>query len=146
MTKVRVGIIGTGTIAQSHATALKEYPGGEIVSVFDVLGDRAQAYSEKWGVPKVAKTLDDLLADKEIDAVIVCTPPFAHMEPTIKALEAGKHVLCEKPFALKLAEAEKMVTTAERTGKYLAVASARLRSGAAARKAHELQEIGRAHV
>ena len=55
-------IIGTGTIAQSHATALKDYPGGEIVSVFDVLGDRADAYASKWGIPNVARSLDDLLA------------------------------------------------------------------------------------
>jgi predicted dehydrogenase len=140
--RVRVGLIGTGTIAQSHATALKDYPGGEIVSVFDVLGDRAEAYSQKWGVPKVAKTIDELLADKEIDAVIVCTPPFAHMEPTIKALEAGKHVLCEKPFALDPNEAERMVRTAERTGKFLACASARNRTSAAQRKAHAMMESG----
>ena len=122
--------------------SLSQHAPANVLAVFDVLGDRAQAFAQQWSIPSVATNLDQVLERKDIDAVIVSTPPFAHMEPTIKALDAGKHVLCEKPFALKLAEAERMVTTAERTGKYLAVASARLRSGAAARKAHELQASG----
>jgi predicted dehydrogenase len=140
--KVRLGIIGTGTIAQSHATALKDYPGGEIVAVFDVLGDRADAFAQKWSVPNVARSLDDLLARKDVDAVVVCTPPFAHAEPTIKALEAGKHVLCEKPFALDPKEAERMVQTAERVGRFLACASGRNRCNLAQRRAHEMMERG----
>jgi len=140
--KVRVGIIGTGTIAQSHATALKDYPGGEIVSVFDVLGDRADAYAQKWAVPNVARSIDEMLANKDVDAVIVCTPPFAHAEPTITALQAGKHVLCEKPFALDPKEAERMVETAERAGRFLACASARNRCDLAQRRAHEMMEQG----
>lgn len=142
MTKLRVGIIGTGTIANQHATSLKGYAGGEIVVVFDVLGDRARAYAEKWGIPHVADSLDDLVHRDDIDAVIVCTPPFAHAEPTIKALEAGKHVLCEKPFALDPAEAERMARTAERTGKFLSCASGRLRCSAAQRTARQKVDSG----
>jgi predicted dehydrogenase len=90
----------------------------------------------------VAKSVDEVLSDRAVDAVIVATPPYAHMEPTIAALEAGKHVLCEKPFALDPSEAERMTETAERTGKYLAVASARLRCGAAMRRAQQLAASG----
>ena len=140
--RLGVAIIGTGHIAGSHMRSLSQHKPADVLAVFDVLGDRAQAFSEQWSIPTVATDLSQVLERKDVDAVIVSTPPFAHMEPTIKALEAGKHVLCEKPFALKLAEAEKMVATADRTGKYLAVASARLRSGAAARRAHELQASG----
>jgi predicted dehydrogenase len=140
--KTRIGVIGTGTIANVHATGLKGYPGGEIVAVFDVLGDRARAYAEKWDVPFVAGSLEELVKRDDVDAVIVCTPPFAHLEPTIKALEAGKHVLCEKPFALDPAEAERMVRTSEAVGRFLACASARNRVSAAQRKAHEMMQSG----
>jgi predicted dehydrogenase len=90
----------------------------------------------------VAKSLDEVLSRRDVDAAIVATPPFAHMEPTIAALEAGKHVLCEKPFALDPDEALRMTETAERTGRYLAVASARLRCGAAVRRAQQLASTG----
>ena len=140
--KLGVAIIGTGHIAGSHMRSLSQHKPANVLAVFDVLGDRAQAFAQQWGIPSVATDIGQVLERKDVDAVIVSTPPFAHMEPTVAALEAGKHVLCEKPFALDPAEAEKMVQTAERTGKYLAVASARLRSGAAARKAHELQASG----
>ena len=140
--RLGIAIIGTGHIAGSHMRSLSQHAPANVLAVFDVLGDRAQAFAEQWSIPSVATDLDQVLERKDVDAVIVSTPPFAHMEPTVKALEAGKHVLCEKPFALDPSEAEKMTETAERTGKSLAVASARLRSGAAARKAHELQASG----
>ena len=126
--QIGIGIIGTGTIAQEHLRALQGAARGKAVAVFDVLGDRAEATARQFDIPAVAASLDDLLGRREVDAVIVCTPPFAHAEPTITALEAGKHVLCEKPFALDPAEAERMVGTAERAGKFLACASARNRA------------------
>jgi predicted dehydrogenase len=140
--RLGVAIIGTGHIANSHMRSLSHHQPANVVAVFDVLGERAQAFAQQWNIPNVATDLSQVLERKDVDAVIVSTPPFAHMEPTIAALEAGKHVLCEKPFALDPSEAEKMTEIAEKTGKFLSVASARLRSGAAARKAHELQASG----
>ncbi|HVG95707.1 MAG TPA: Gfo/Idh/MocA family oxidoreductase [Chloroflexota bacterium] len=137
-----VAIVGTGTIANQHARSLVNHAPARMVSVFDVLGDRAQEFSARWKIPGVAQSIDDVLSNPEVDAVIVATPPFAHMEPTIAALEAGKHVLCEKPFALDPNEAERMTETAERTGRSLAVASARLRCGAAMRRAQQLASSG----
>src|SRR5215469_17619124 len=125
--KIRVGVIGTGVIAQWHLRSLSGSERGKPVAVFDVLADRAEATAREFGIPYVAKSVDDLIARPEVDAVIVCTPPFAHAEPTIKALQAGKHVLCEKPFALDPREAEEMVVAAERAGKYLACGSGRQR-------------------
>jgi predicted dehydrogenase len=138
-----VAIVGTGTIANQHARALSRHTPARMVAVFDVLGDRAEEFAAKWQIPNVAKSLDEVLSRKDVDAAIVATPPFAHMEPTVAALEAGKHVLCEKPFALDPDEALRMTETAERTGKYLAVASARLRCGAAMRRAQQLAASGR---
>ncbi len=137
-----IGIVGTGHIANSHMRSLAQHAPARVVAVFDVLGDRARAFASQWNIPNVAESLDDLLKRGDVDAVIVSTPPFAHMEPTIAALEAGKHVLCEKPFALDPNEAERMTQTAERVGKYLAVCSARRRCGAAMRRAHELASSG----
>jgi predicted dehydrogenase len=137
-----VAIVGTGTIANQHARSLSRHAPARMVAVYDVLGDRAQEFAARWQVPHVTKSLEDVVRRDDVDAAIVATPPFAHMEPTIALLEGGKHVLCEKPFALDPSEAQKMTETAERTEKYLAVASARLRCGAAMRRAQHLAATG----
>ncbi len=141
--KLGVAIIGTGTIANSrHMRALSQHPAANVVAVYDVLGDRAQEFATKWNIPVAASDLGQVLENKDVDAVIVSTPPFAHMEPTLKALEAGKHVLCEKPFALDPQEAERMTKAAEKAGKHLAVCSADTRCDASMRRAHELASNG----
>jgi predicted dehydrogenase len=137
-----IGIIGTGRIANSHLRALSQHAPARTVAVYDVLPERAQAFAQEYGIPNVAPSLDDLLARKDVDAVIVSTPPFAHAQPTIAALNAGKHVLCEKPFSLIPAEAERMVEAAERSGRFLAVCSARYRHSAGAKLAHQLAVNG----
>ena len=138
-----IAIIGTGRIAHSHMRALGNQPAGRAVAVYDVLPDRARAFAAEFGIPDVAAGLEELLARRDVDAVIVATPPFAHAQPTIAALEAGKHVLCEKPFSLVPAEAERMAATAERVGRFLAVCSSRYRFAPGARMAHELVAEGK---
>ena len=140
--QVGIGIIGTGTIAQAHLQSLRGFGKARVAAVYDVLPERAQATATQAGIPYVATSLEDLLSRSDVDAVIVCTPPFAHAQPTIAALESGKHVLCEKPFALDPAEAEKMVRTSERVGRFLACCSARNRYTVAQLRAHELLEKG----
>ena len=140
--QLRLAIIGTGHIANSHMRALARHAPARVVTVYDVLGAVAEAFAQRWDIPDVAADLGEVMKRKDVDAVIVSTPPFAHLEPTVAALEAGKHVLCEKPFALDPAEAERMTRTAARTGTYLAVCSARQRCTAAARRAHELSAAG----
>jgi predicted dehydrogenase len=140
--RLGVAIIGTGTIANAHMRSLEHHAPARVVGVYDVLHDRAEAFAKKWNIEVVASDLDKILHRSDVDAVIVSTPPFAHMGPTIAALEAGKHVLCEKPFAFDPAEAVKMTEASERTGKHLAVASARQRCWAASRKAQELASSG----
>lgn len=140
--QVGIGIIGTGTIAQAHLRLLNGFDKARVVGVYDVLKDRAEETAARAGIPHVAATLEDLLALPGLDAVIVCTPPFAHAQPTIAALESGKHVLCEKPFALDPAEAERMVEAADKSGKFLACCSARNRYTAGQQRAHALLERG----
>src|SRR5512143_3038810 len=140
--QVGIGIVGTGTIAQSHLQSLQAVPTGKAVVVFDVIAERAEATAKRFGVPNIATSLDQVLERDDVDGVIVATPPFAHAAPTIAALKAGKHVLCEKPFALDVAEAEDMVATAERTGMYLACCSARNRLTPQETRAHHMIEKG----
>ena len=140
--KLGIAVVGTGHIANSHMRSLSQHQAADVVAVFDVVGELAQSFASRWNISSAVGSLEELVGRPDVDAVIVSTPPFAHLGPTIAALEAGKHVLCEKPFALDPGEAERMTRTAERTGKYLAVCSARRRCGAAMRRAHELGASG----
>ena len=102
---VRVGIIGCGKIAQvRHIPEYEANPNAEVVALYDVDHDRACELAEHHGATAY-NSLDDLLDDPDIDAVSVCTSNATHAEATIKALRAGKHVLCEKPMAITRAAA-----------------------------------------
>ncbi|HIS59714.1 MAG TPA: Gfo/Idh/MocA family oxidoreductase [Candidatus Faecousia faecipullorum] len=116
-----IGIIGCGKIAQvRHIPEYLENPNAEIRGYFDLNLQRAQELAEKFG-GKAFASVEELLSDPSIDAVSVCVANFAHAEMTIKALEAGKHVLCEKPMAVTLAECEAMVAAAKKAGKHLMI-------------------------
>ncbi len=120
---IRWGLAGTGDIANKRvAPALASEPRSRLIAVADIRLERAQALAERFGAEKVYSSLDDLLADDEIDALYLATPIFLHAPQTIQALRAGKHVLVEKPMALTLAEGEEMVATANEMGCTLGVA------------------------
>jgi len=122
--KIRVGIIGCGGIAKGkHMPSLFKVPGVEMVAFCDIIPERAEEAKAKYGTPD-AKTYTDykkLLEDKSIEVVHVCTPNRHHSYMTVDALEAGKHVMCEKPMATTYADALKMVEASERTGKKLSI-------------------------
>jgi predicted dehydrogenase len=118
---VRVGIIGAGGIAQAHARHLQTIDDVELRAVCDVREEAAEDIARKFDVPKTFPHYKDLLREKHIDAVSVCTPNYFHAEPTIAALKAGKHVIVEKPMAMNVAEAEAMVKAAEKARKVLVV-------------------------
>jgi predicted dehydrogenase len=102
---VRVGIIGTGGISRAHAMAYQRLPEDvEIVAVADIMPERAERAAKDWGVARWFSDVRDLLAE-DLDAVSVCTFNQAHREPTVAALEAGKHVLLEKPMSASLDDA-----------------------------------------
>lgn len=119
---IGIGIIGTGGIARAHAQAyLDMHPEVRLVAVADIDAAKARDAAAQWGVEQVFDDPRDLLALDAIDAVSVCTPTCAHSAPTIAALDAGKHVLVEKPMAATTAEARQMVAAAEQSGKLLMV-------------------------
>ena len=107
---LRVGIIGTGGIAQgAHIPGYQNAEGVELFAACDVIEERARAMAEKFDIPHVFTDYNQMLQLPELDVVSVCTPPFAHKDAAIAALQAGKHVLCEKPMALDSTEARAMV-------------------------------------
>jgi predicted dehydrogenase len=124
MAKLKVGIIGCGGIANGkHMPNLKKLNEVEMVAFCDILGEKAQEAAEKYGAEdaKVYTDYKELLKDASIDTVHVCTPNRSHSFITVDALEAGKHVMCEKPMAINYAEAKTMLDAAQRTGKKLTI-------------------------
>ena len=120
--KVRVGVIGAGAIASHvHIPAFQSIPGVEVVAVADPKEGRAAEVARQHGIAHAFQDYRDLLAIGGLDVVSVCSPNAFHAEHSIAALEAGAHVLCEKPMALSTAEAMAMVEAAQRTGKLLMV-------------------------
>lgn len=111
----KVGIVGCGNISDIYLQNGKEFVPFDIVACADLLLDRAQAKAEKYGLSK-AYSLDDIMADPEVEIIINLTIPAAHGEVALKALEAGKHVYNEKPLAVKREDAKKMLELAASKG------------------------------
>ena len=118
---INIGILGCGKIAQvRHIPEYAENPDVKLAAFFSPNGARAQEQADKYG-GKVYDTAEALLADPDIDAVSICAANYAHAELSIQALNAGKHVLCEKPMATTLADCEAMVECAKKNGKFLMI-------------------------
>src|SRR5215831_8111216 len=122
--KVRIGVIGTGGIANgAHLPGYSQIPDEcEIFALCDIDPAALNRTAEKY--PHVKHKFEDyrkLLEMPEIDGVSVCTPNYVHHQPTVDALKAGKHVLCEKPIAMNAKEGAEMVATARKAGKILQI-------------------------
>ena len=120
--KIRVGIIGAGGISRMHLEGYHKCPNVEVIATCDIDPKRAKAQSEEFKIPHWFDSAGKLLRLKEIDAVSICTPNFDHKRSTIRALRAGKHVLCEKPMAMNAREAQQMVDAARKTRRKLQIA------------------------
>ena len=121
---IKVGIIGCGGIANGkHMPSLKKVADCEMVAFCDIVPERAERAAKEFGTPdaKVYTDYKELLRDPEIEVVHVCTPNRSHSFITVDALEAGKHVMCEKPMAINVEEAKKMLDAKKRTGKKLTI-------------------------
>ncbi len=121
---IKVGIIGCGGIANGkHMPSLKKVKNCEMVAFCDIVIEKAEKAAKDFGTPdaKVFADYKDLLAIEDIDVIHVCTPNRSHSFITVDALEAGKHVMCEKPMAINSAEALKMIEASKRTGKKLSI-------------------------
>ena len=115
---VRWGILGAGTIAHRFAASLAHEPGSRLVAISGRTPAHVQAFADEFGVPATSAYLshEDLLADPEVDAVYLSLPHNLHHEWAVRALRAGKAVLCEKPAAMTAAEAADIAAVAHETG------------------------------
>jgi phthalate 4,5-cis-dihydrodiol dehydrogenase len=116
-----IGIIGTGRISGAHAVAARAVAGVELAGCADVDPERRARFTDRHGGAGYA-SYEELLARPEVEAVVVALPHFLHCDVTIAALQAGKHVLLEKPMAMTVAECDAMIAAAENTGRTLMVA------------------------
>jgi myo-inositol 2-dehydrogenase/D-chiro-inositol 1-dehydrogenase len=119
--EIGVVVAGCGGIARSHARSINNLPGTRIVAAVDIDKGRAQSFAETFNAELAATELASVLHREDVDAVIVATANDLHAKLTIQALEAGKHVMVQKPMALTLAEADAMIAAADRSGKQLMV-------------------------
>jgi predicted dehydrogenase len=139
---IKIGIIGAGAIARHrHLPETRDNPFAEVGAVCDVVRERAEEMTVKYG-GKAYTDYQEMLADEDIDAVIVAATNTTHAKMTIAALEAGKHVLCEKPMATTLEDAQAMMDAAERAGMKLMIAQNQ-RLEDANKKAKEILQSGK---
>jgi predicted dehydrogenase len=116
MRTIKTGIIGTGFIGPAHIEALRRSPNIEVVALADVDADTARTKAEMFGVPQHFGDYRRLLALEDMEAVHICTPNNLHYRMARQALEAGKHVICEKPLATVTSEARELVELAAKKG------------------------------
>ena len=122
--KLKIGIIGTGWIAESHIESYKLMPDVEIVAAADLIDGKAEKFMKRYGVEGVRfyKSHKEMIDNEpELDAVSVCTYNTQHAEPTIYALEHGVNVLLEKPFTVTLDEAVEVIRAEKKSGKLLSI-------------------------
>ena len=119
---VKWGILSTADINRKVIPGAKASPKVELVAVASRTQDRADAYAREWGIERAYGSYDALLGDPEIEAVYISLPNTLHCEWSIRSVEAGKHVLCEKPMSRAPAEVEAAFDAAERAGRFLSEA------------------------
>jgi UDP-N-acetyl-2-amino-2-deoxyglucuronate dehydrogenase len=111
------GFVGCGMIAEFHTKAINEIPGARVVAAFDMFKPSAEKIAKMAGTDcKVYDDIDAMLADPRVDVVCVCTPSGAHMEPAVRAANAGKHVVVEKPLEITLPRCDAIIGACEASG------------------------------
>jgi len=117
LTEVSVGVVGTGGFAnQVHLPGYHLHPKAKIVGVCDIIADRAKWSAERYGAAIVTEDYNELVTSSEVDAIDIVTPNVVHVPAALAAIKAGKHVICEKPLAMNLVEAQELIDAAKVTG------------------------------
>jgi D-xylose 1-dehydrogenase (NADP+, D-xylono-1,5-lactone-forming) len=119
---VRWGIVSTAHINRRVIPMIHASRRGKLVAVASRDLEKGKAYAAGWNIPRTFGSYEEMLSSDEIDAVYISLPNHLHCEWSVRAMQAGKHVLCEKPFAISVEEAEKMIRTRDETGTILAEA------------------------
>src|SRR3954465_2509450 len=116
MSKVRVGLVGSGFVSTIHAESLKRVAGAEMVAVASPTADHADKFAKKHGIARSFKDFSKFIAVEEMDVIVLGCPNHLHCEYTEAAAKAGKHVICEKPLARNLQEADRMIAACKKAG------------------------------
>jgi predicted dehydrogenase len=116
---IRIAIAGCGSVSRHYLNDLQTSQHAQVVAVCDMFEERARERAEEFGVPRVFTDVDEMLSQCEFDMLINLTSMQQHYPINLKALQAGKHVLCEKPFATSLEEGRTLIETAKQRGVYL---------------------------
>lgn len=136
------GLIGASTIAKEWVIGAIRATGGEVVSVMSTSAERGQAYAEAQGIAKAVTSLEEIVNDPNVDAVYISTTNELHRDQALAAARAGKHILCEKPLAMSLADAHAMVQAAKDAGVVMAT-NHHLRNAATHRAMRDAIKAGR---
>ena len=139
MEKIRVAIVGCGGVHNTHARVLKSLDTAELVAVCDNVPARAEASSERYRTGIMS--FEDILADKSINSVHICTPHYLHAPMAVRAMEAGKMVLLEKPLSINMEEAGEVLAVSKRTNAHFGV-SFQNRYRPVIRKLYEMMRNG----
>lgn len=100
MARIRVGLVGCGFVSELHMYAFRRVYGVDVeVAAVAARGDKVVAFAQHHNIPRVYRSFAELIADGELDVIDICTPPNLHAEMIVASMQAGKHVICEKPFA-----------------------------------------------
>jgi len=149
MQNLRIGIIGAGGAATNrHLPALKKISGVETSVIWSRDPDKATAVAAQFGIPATADSWQEITNSSELDAVIIATPPVLHLSATLRALDAGKHVLCQARMARNLGEAQQMLSAARKSDLVTALYPPRpgLKGDRVMQRLlHEEQFVGRVH-
>ena len=119
--RYRVGIVGCGHISRTHMHAYRTVFATDVVTAAEVVEDRRQAFSEEYRIATLYNDYREMLDNEDLDIISVCTLADSHCEITVAAAERGIHVLCEKPMALDLEEADRMIDACKQAGVKLAI-------------------------
>ncbi len=140
--KIGVGLIGTGFARSAQAPAFRVCEGAELVAVCSGQYENATAVAEEFDIPHACESYEQLLALEEVTLVVVSTPPFLHHPITLAAIDAGKHVICEKPMAMNAGQAREMAERAASRPNQLAIIDHELRFNPTWRRMKELVDGG----
>lgn len=145
---VRLGLVGTGRIGQLHVETLLKSQIGELVAVTDLHLDAARDCAERFGVPKVAHDVSDLLHNYDIQGLVICSSTNTHANYCLAAANAGKHIFCEKPIDADLARIDAVIHEVERTGVKMMVGFNRRFDPSHRRIKHSIEQgkIGTPHL
>src|SRR3989442_7457108 len=118
---MKIGFVGLGWASRAfHVPALQGIPGAELVGGTDVSAEQRESFTSQTGVPSY-ESFDALVEQSRPEAIVIATPPDSHAALCVRALEAGAHVICEKPFVSNVEEADRVIAAAEQAGRFVAV-------------------------